>query len=49
MSPLVTMLLVLAAGYTMITAGVAKRRLVWRDRQCPVCGRPRSKCICYWG
>jgi hypothetical protein len=49
LSPLVSLGVVVAAAYLMIHAGMAKRRLVWRDRRCPVCGRPRSSCICYWG
>lgn len=48
-SPLFTLALVAVAGLIMLRAGMLKRRLVWRDQRCPVCGRPRSSCICYWG
>ncbi|HEY2326113.1 MAG TPA: hypothetical protein VGH52_01370 [Gaiellaceae bacterium] len=41
-------LVVVLASYIMLTAGTAKRRLVWRNPRCPVCHHPRSNCICHW-
>ncbi|HKU58198.1 MAG TPA: hypothetical protein VJP39_01225 [Gaiellaceae bacterium] len=41
-------LLVLLASYLMLNAGMAKRRMAWRDPHCPVCGHARSRCTCHW-
>jgi hypothetical protein len=38
----------LLAAYLMVTAGLAKRRLVWRSRRCDVCHRPVDQCVCRW-
>ncbi|HVU79146.1 MAG TPA: hypothetical protein VHC67_16335 [Gaiellaceae bacterium] len=41
-------ILVAAACYLMVAAGLAKRRLAHRDRLCEVCHRPVSRCTCRW-
>jgi hypothetical protein len=48
LQPAVALALALAAAYTMVGAGLAKRRLAWRTRRCPACARPRAHCTCYW-
>jgi len=39
---------VLVASVLMVLAGMAKRRFVLRDTECPVCRHPRSACTCRW-
>jgi hypothetical protein len=42
-----TLALAVAMGL-MVSAGLGRRRLVWRDRPCAVCHRPLSRCTCHW-
>jgi hypothetical protein len=48
MSAVALLCVAVIAAYLMVSAGIAKRRLVWRDRRCPSCGRPYESCTCYW-
>lgn len=48
MSAVAFLSVAIIAAYLMISAGVAKRRLVWRAKRCPSCGRPYPNCTCYW-
>jgi hypothetical protein len=48
MAPDALLAVALIAAYLMISAGVAKRRLVWRNKRCPSCGQPHARCTCYW-
>jgi hypothetical protein len=48
MSATTFLVVALIASLLMVRASVAKRRLVWRWRKCPSCGRPMRNCTCYW-
>ena len=41
-------ILVAAACYLLVNAGLAKRQLVRRERICEACHRPMTRCTCYW-
>ena len=47
-NPLALAALAGTAAYLMAFAGVGKRRLAFRDKDCPTCHHPRNRCTCRW-
>jgi hypothetical protein len=36
------------SAYLMTAAGIAKKRLVAREKPCPTCNNPHNRCTCRW-